>query len=133
MVRVGLAAPEPFAYAMLFSPSMGAVPTLANLLADIEERLFTETPTAVRRGAKGWPSPPWCCALVFDGSLPPLSASRLLVRVAKRLNALPSKSFGVVADEFVVYAFDRNEPATKLVVSSLTPRKLAALERLRLL
>lgn len=180
---------------------MRTVRSLADLLADIEERLFVEIPAAVRRGAKGWASPPWCCGLVFDGSqspyLPPeialtavaereaylrksasktvsgrkhiwncvafeginagwfndrkllsacsaaselleerdtaLPASRLIVRVAKRLNALPLKSFGEVADEFAVYAFDRNEPATKLLAPSLTARKRAALERLRLL
>ena len=177
---------------------MDKVRGLAELLADIEERLFIETPVAVRRGAKGWPSRPWCCALVFDGSqgpfLPPEIAlttlaerdaclrksktlgrkliwncvafegigggwytdrklnaacesanelleeagnafpvSRLLVRLAKRLNALPSKSFGAVADAFVVYAFDRNEPATKLLGPSLTAPKRAALERLRLI
>ena len=166
----------------------------SNALVEIEERLFDETPAAVKRGAKGWPSPPWCCALVFDSSQPPLlppeialttvaerdkamradkkggnkriwnaiafegigagwyqdkrllaacervdedepraSLSKLVVRVAKRLNALPTIAFGRVPDEFVVYACDRNEPATKLVVPSLTAAKRAALRRLGLL
>lgn len=169
------------------------MPSLAELLANIEQRLFDETPLAVRRGSKGWASPPWCCALVFDGSLPPflppeialttvaerdacvrktgrphvwncvafhgvgagwyndrklllacaaaseqldhnpLRVSQLLVRLAKRLNALPIKSFGKVDDGFVVYAFDRNEPARKLLAPSLTAQKRALLKRLRLL
>ena len=45
-------------------------PSLANLLPLIAEQLVTETPIAIRKAAAGSASPPWCCALVFDGSLP---------------------------------------------------------------
>jgi hypothetical protein len=170
---------------------------LTDILADIEQRLFLETPLAVKRGAQGWTSPPWCCALVFDSSqllLPPeialttvaerddairqskavgkkriwnavafdgvgagwysdkkllaacalaserlqekqmtLPATKLVVRLAKRLNALPTTAFGAVPDDFVTYACDRNEPATKFVAASLTARKRAALQRRQLL
>ncbi len=51
--------------------------------------------------------------------------SRLLVRVARKLNALPRARFGNVTDDFVVYAFDRNAPTKKLVEPSLTAKQRA--------
>ncbi len=53
--------------------------------------------------------------------------SALLVGVARQLNELPHASFGNVAEEFVVYAFDRDRPAKALVSSSLTKKQLASL------
>ncbi len=94
---------------------MPAALGVTKLLVEIEERLFDETPS------------PRSLTTVAE------PATKLLVRLAKRLNALPVTAFGSVPAEFVVYACDRNEPATKLVTASLTARKRAALQRLRLI
>jgi hypothetical protein len=181
----------------IFERDERAAGSLAELLPDIEERLFARTPPAIRKAASREASPPWCCALMFDGSLskclPPvlslstlaereetlrkwgadgrtliwrcaafdginaayyedakleaacdeanellrrrtttLPARKLLLRLAKRLNALPRKAFGKVAEEFVVYACDLNEPEKALVNKSLTAVQRALLKRMRL-
>ncbi len=59
-------------------------------------------------------------------------APALVVRLAKRLNALPRRSFGKVAEEFVVYAYDRDRPESALVVASTTARQRERLARIGL-
>lgn len=174
-------------------------PSLTKLLPLLADQLVLETPGAIRKAAARSASPPWCCALVFDGSLPgaclppdlaivtvtereatlrdhakaggryvwsclqydgvgaawftnrallracaevtehlvnrdeAMAAVKLLAAVARRLNDLPRKSFGKVSDDFVVYAFDRNQPATALVERSLTARQRTDFQRRGLL
>ena len=73
--------------------SMPKPPSLATVLADIEERLFAETPRAVRRAVAKWKSPPWCCALVFDGSQSPwLPPEIALTTVGERDACLPRRA-----------------------------------------
>lgn len=61
------------------------------------------------------------------------AVSRLIVRLAKRLNEHPRKQFGKVAPEFVVYAFDRDRASTALVATCLTREQRARLRHADLL
>lgn len=170
---------------------------LGEVIPEIEQRLLSKTPPAIRRAAAREESPLWCCALVFDSSLPQcfpelaistvaerektlraqgrsgrahiwwgtsldgygaayyedakltkmcdeanetmrqrgtaLPAKKLLVRVARALNAVPRGRFGKVAEEFVVYVFDRNDKPQALLPKCLTADRRAILKRLHLL